>query len=96
MALAIQVTSARSLHHPDPTTIDHPAVSLVPRCAIATVDRDHPRADHPTGGHRETSLRDTARALALARLPNFPKVRKKICGNCLNLEFGLIQPFVPI
>jgi hypothetical protein len=63
-------------------TIDHPATSLGPRCAIATVNRDHPLAcrpsDHPTIDHRER-LWDRGGEIATRPFAIFPP--KKLEAN---------------
>jgi hypothetical protein len=56
--------------------------------------RDEVTPDHPID-HRER-LWDRRSEIAPAPFLDFPQKNFSNCGNCLHLEFGLIQPFAVI
>jgi hypothetical protein len=57
------------------------------------VNRDHPLpVDHPTTDHRER-LWDRRSEIAADPFQILYQKKYALCGNCLSLEFGLIQPW---
>ena len=75
-----------------PPTIDHPQTSLGPRCAIATSTAT---IRGPSTIRPSTIANVSGTGGVKSRPTLFGFCTKKnyaLCGNCLNLEFGLIQP----
>jgi hypothetical protein len=86
-------TRVRDSDHPARATIDHPAISLGPGAQSATVNRDHPRARRLSNHRPSRTSLGTGGVKSRPTLFGFcTKENNALCGNCLNLEFGLIQP----
>jgi hypothetical protein len=81
------IDAAEALGHLDPSTIPQ-RLGAVITTSTATI---RVPADHPTIDHRKR-LWDRRSEIAADRFQILYQKNYALCGNCLNLEFGLIQP----